>query len=82
MIYPIYAVRDLMTGFMSPTVDMNDVSAARNFTHAVKTSDGVMHTNPSDFDLFRVGSFDTETGQIDSVWPIELITSGGDVRDI
>ena len=82
MTYPIYCIRDLHTGFMSPMVDMNDNSAARQFAHAIKATDGVMHTYPSDFDLFRIGTFVTETGQIDPVWPIELVMSGGDVLDI
>lgn len=82
MIYPIYAIRDVQTGFLSPMVDMNDNSAARQFAHAVKTTDGVMHTQPSDFDLFKIGTFNTENGQLATVWPIQLVMSGGDVRDI
>ena len=82
MIYPIYSIRDVQTGFMSPMVDMNDNSAARQFAHTIKATDGVMHTQPSDFDLFKIGSFDTETGQLDAIWPIQLVMSGGDVRDI
>ena len=31
MKYPIYSIRDAKTGFMSPTVDMNDPAAVRNF---------------------------------------------------
>ena len=82
MIYPMYSIRDIHTGFMTPMTDMNDNSAARNFAHVIRSSDGVMHTHPSDFDLFKIGSFDTENGQLDLLWPITLVMSGGDVDGI
>lgn len=82
MIYPLYSIRDVQTGFMSPTVDMNDNAAARNFAHAIQASDGVMHTHASDFDLFKIGSFDTDNGQLDLIWPLVLVMSGGDVDAI
>lgn len=82
MIFPMYSIRDIHTGFMSPMVDQNDNSAARNFAHAIIASDGVMHTHPSDFDLFKIGSFDSENGQLDLLWPVVHIMSGGDVDGI
>lgn len=64
MIYPVYAIRDAKVGFMSPTVDQNDASAARNFEHAVMNSASLMNSHPGDYALYRIGSFDTETGVI------------------
>lgn len=65
MIYPVYAIRDAKVGFMSPTVDQNDASAARNFEHAVMNSASLMNSHPGDYALYRIGSFDTESGVIE-----------------
>lgn len=62
MIYPVYSIRDAATGFMTPSVDMNDASAKRNFEHAVMNSASLMNSHPGDYVLYRIGQFDTETG--------------------
>lgn len=64
MTYGVYCIRDAKTGFMTPTIDQTDYSAIRNFVHAVCTSDGILHTHASDFDLYFLGHFNTETGEI------------------
>lgn len=64
MIYGLYSMRDAKTGFMSITLDQNDDSAARNFSHAVNTSDGILRTHAEDFSLYRLGAFDTDSGSI------------------
>lgn len=79
MIYGIYAVRDVKAGFMTPTVDLSDNTAARNFSHAIKTSDSVFASFAKDFDLFRIGSYDTDTGEILPSKP-EHVISGSDAQ--
>lgn len=64
MTYGVYAMRDTKTGFLSPTLEANDEAACRNFVHAVWNSDGILHSFCSDFDLFRLGQFDTDSGSI------------------
>lgn len=64
MKYPIFSMRDVKVGFMTPTIDANVPSAIRNFEHAVSASGSVMNTHPKDFQLYRVGEFDSETGEI------------------
>lgn len=64
MKYGIYAIEDAKTTFMPPTIDFNNVSAMRNFEHAVRQPDSIMRSHPSDFALFRVGTFDNENGKI------------------
>lgn len=76
MIYGIFSIRDVKTGFMSPTVDVNDDSAARNFYHAVTTSDGILFTYASDFTLYRLADFDSDTGVITPQVPITQIADG------
>ncbi len=62
MEYPVYSIRDSRTGFMAPTLDQNDDAAARNFLFAVKNSRDVMGAFPDEFSLYRLGTFDTESG--------------------
>lgn len=65
MIYSIYSIRDLKTGFLQPTLDINDASAIRNFEHAVlHHEDSLFFSHPEDYSLFYLGSFDSETGEI------------------
>lgn len=75
MKYPMYAIRDQKVGFMAPTVDQSDQSAIRNFSYAINGNDGIMNYSPKDFDLFKVGEFDTEKGEIIPCMP-ENICSG------
>lgn len=80
MKYPMYCVRDVQVGFNSPMVDINDNTATRNFTMAVNDpNNGVMHFSPADYDLYRVGTFDTESGLVEPE-PVPVhIVSGSSV---
>lgn len=64
MKYGVYVIRDMLTGYLTPTVDVNDKSAARNFVHAITRTDGIFHSHPQDFDLLRIGNYDSETGVV------------------
>lgn len=64
MILGIYAIRDKKTGFLSPTVDQNDAAARRNFEHAMMNEQSLMFSHAEDYALYRVGSYDTDTGVI------------------
>lgn len=63
MIY-VYAIRDARTGFLAPTFEVNDAVAARNFHHACMNSDSLLFSHPADYSLYRIGSFDSESGRI------------------
>lgn len=77
MKYPVYSIRDAKTGFMTPTVDMNDVAAARNFEHAVMNSASLMNSHPGDYALYRIGEFDSESGKIEPCLPEHVIDAAG-----
>lgn len=64
MIYGVYAIKDAKTSFMPCNVDYNDASAIRNFEHAVMAPDSLMRSHSGDYALYRLGSYDTETGVI------------------
>lgn len=64
MITGLYAIKDAKSAFMPCTVDVNDATAVRNFEHAVRQPDSLLASHSNDFALFRVGSFDNETGTV------------------
>lgn len=74
MKFGIYCVRDVKSGFQTPTAQVNDAVAVRGFASAVINSDSVLFTHASDFALYKVGEFDADTGHITSLdLPVELM---------
>lgn len=74
----LYAVRDLAANvFNQPWCDLSDDTAIRGFSYQINNND-LMGFKPSDFQLFQVGEFDTEKGDIKSMLPT-LICRGDDV---
>ncbi len=66
MKYGVYCIRDLKSGWLSPTVDINDQVAIRNFAYAVQHND-MFSDFASDYSLFKIGEFDTDSGDIDNL---------------
>ena len=79
MTYPIYSVRDLKGDFYAPRIEQNDESAIRWFSMTVNTPETLTYFAPSDFQLFRIGSFDSESGLISPLNLPVLLISGNDV---
>lgn len=78
MKYPVFAIRDEKVGFMFPQCDQGERSAIRGFSFAVNNPEGIMNFSPKDYDLFRIGEFDSEKGTIEGCLP-ELVCSGTSV---
>lgn len=76
MIFGVYSLRDVKTGFCNPTFDANDSVATRNFFHAIDQSKSIMRFAPEDFDLYKLADFDTDTGIITSLLQPMLIAQG------
>ncbi len=64
MIINVYSIRDVKAGFLSPTFEMSDEVAIRNFVHGVScaSGDSLFFTHAKDFSLYAIGSFDTDKG--------------------
>lgn len=77
----IYAIRDLKVGFLPCFTDTNDSVAARNFKFAVNRGNSIYLAEPKDFDLFRVGSFDVETGLLCALDVPVLVCSAVDLAE-
>lgn len=67
MTFGVYCMRDVKTGFMTPSFDLNDQVAIRNFSHAVVNADNVLSSFAKDFSLYTIGTFDSDTGLITSL---------------
>lgn len=81
MIYGIFAIKDAKTAFMPCTVDYNNDSAIRNFEHAVCTSDSLMASHPGDYALYKLATYDTETGMITADdLPVQIADAASIVR--
>ena len=76
MKYPIYSYRDRLVGFGQPVLDTNDNAAIRGFAYAVSAKDGIMNFSPMDYELYKIGEFDTDKGTIKSFDIPELIITG------
>lgn len=64
MIFGVYCVRDVKAGFQTPAIQANDQVAVRGFISAVMNSDSVLFTHAQDFSLYRLGTFDSDTGAL------------------
>lgn len=82
MMYSMYSVRDALTGFMTPVLEHNDPVAVRNFSMAcdrIKADQSVMAWRPSDFALYRIAEFNSETGELRPLVPPVLVCNGDSV---
>ncbi len=81
MILKVYVMRDAKTSFMTPTFDVNDASARRNFAYCINRTDGLFNSSPEDFDLYCIGEYNSDDGVIISYPVPEFISSGSSVVD-
>lgn len=70
MRYCLYAVEDVCAGYGDPVTVVKEELAKREFLNRCKKS-----MNPEDLRLYRLGSYETETGEIFPEKP-ELILKG------
>lgn len=76
MIYQLYLYRDhLKSEWSLPMIECNDQVMTRNFENLCKNDTNISFA-PSDYDLFGVGNFDTESGKFETHVP-EFIVNGG-----
>lgn len=77
MKFPVYAVRDSLIGFGMPLLRDNDSVASRAFEHDITRDDFPYKTHPQDYQLYRIGIYDTDNGVLEAT-PVELIASAID----
>lgn len=79
MKYGVYSYRDNKTSFGQIWYDHNDEAAKRGFAMMMNNPSGIMGFAPADFDLFRIGTFDSDNGQLVPDWPIVYLCNGNTV---
>lgn len=76
MKFNVYAIRDTHTGFLTPTFEVNDAVAMRSFSHAVQNSESLLFTHAKDYDLYKIGVYDSDTGRIEALdLPVVLMSA-------
>lgn len=82
MIYALYSVSDAVSGFFNaPFMAMSDEDAIRSFKCDYDRALNQAPSSPfamfiGDYSLYRVGSFDSSTGQLETISVPALILSG------
>ncbi len=74
----VYSIRDEKTGFVNVFLEQTDEAAKRGFSFSVLNSKSIMGFAPADFSLYRVGSYDLDTGVLSPVSPLVLLCTGGE----
>uniref|UniRef100_A0AAU8AW41 Nonstructural protein n=2 Tax=unclassified Microvirus TaxID=338099 RepID=A0AAU8AW41_9VIRU len=69
MIFDVYSIRDVKSGYSLPITEMNDAVAMRNFANAVNKEGSIYNTHAKDFSLYRIGNFDSENGILEDDIP-------------
>lgn len=64
MKYNMYVIRDVKTGFLTPTLDQNDDSAKRNFAYACNNAESLMYFAPNDYAIYCIGQYESDTAEI------------------
>lgn len=81
MVLGIYVMRDQRTSFMTPSFDMTDQAAIRNFEAAMQRVDSLLHSHPQDFSLYKIGEYDTLTAMISADTP-QLLVDGASFKEV
>lgn len=80
--HKILAVRDIqMEEYHRPFTVPATGGGVRSFTDEINRAspDNPMHAHPSDYHLYEIGTFDTDTGEITRLSNIRLLARGEDV---
>lgn len=77
----IFSVRDVVSQlFAPPFLDVNHGSAIRGFRQVITRdeSNNAVSSNPADYELFVLGTFEDESGKFDVLAVPERISRGSD----
>lgn len=80
MINGIFAIKDKKSFFWKPFCQPNDLVAIREFDNMVNSGNEFMQQNYADMDLYKLGTYNDETGVIES--NVEFVCSGSDVKKV
>lgn len=81
MISGIYALKDNLVGFVDVKLIESEDIALRTFNFMCKSSNDFIKFSKNDYALYKIGDFDTITGDIIIHDPVVIIR-GDDINDI
>lgn len=77
----IFSIKDLKAGFQQVFLSANEAVAMRDFGSICNKPDTNYYNFPTDYELWCVGEFDTETG-ISDVFATRLVSATAYVKPI
>ena len=63
MVNKVFAIRDVLNGYGAPMLDHSDATASRNFKYAISSNPSIGF-KPSDYELYCIGEYDSDTGSM------------------
>lgn len=69
----LYAIKDVKSGFSDPCTQVNDAVAVRSFDGQIHSIAANLGIPVSDFQLWRVGEFDVDSGMLISANPVLIL---------
>ena len=69
----LYAIKDVKSGFSDPCTQVNDAVAARSFERQIPHLSDDLGIPASDFQLWRCGKFDCDSGMVVPETPVLLL---------
>lgn len=61
---PLYAIKDVKSGFCDPCTQVNDAVAVRSFCSQIRSISDDLGIPVRDFQLWHVGRFDSDSGEV------------------
>lgn len=74
MKYPVFSVRDKLAGFSAPELSLTEDTMKRTFAHRINNDSNLLFS-ASDYDLYKVGEWDVDSGQMTPCLP-EFVIAG------
>lgn len=71
----LYSIRDSKTSFGVPFCEQSDASAQRGFSFAFHNQSSLVGFSPSDFSLYRIGTFDDVSAKLKSITPVFICSA-------
>lgn len=75
MVINVYAIRDSLIGFSMPVLRDNDSVASRAFEFDCNLDKSPYSVKPEHYQLFRIGSYDTDTAEMFSESPVFIASA-------
>ena len=79
----LYAVFDRCSGvYDGPIPGRADAEMVRNFSHMCGKPDSKLSESPEDYTLFKVGTWNDGTGELEDLVPVKLINGAEAISNL